>query len=119
MFFPHVNDIGNSCQCNIISFVDDTTLYTSHSDINGSYSIAHEQLDNLFTWSCASKLGLNEGKTKYGVIKPSYMRPNLARLNITITGIQLDGIGNKCNETCCKIRGIQIVKHLTWNGHIN
>jgi hypothetical protein len=34
VYLIYVNDIGNSCQCNILSFADDTTLYVSHSYIN-------------------------------------------------------------------------------------
>jgi len=113
-----VNDIGKSCQCHILSFTDDTTLHTSHSDINELLLIANEQLDNLFTWFCANKLALSESKTKYIVIRPSYMRPNLAQLNITINGIQLDRTGNDCNEQYCKFLGIHIDEHLTWKYHI-
>ena len=27
LYLTYVNDIGNSCQCNILSFADDTTVY--------------------------------------------------------------------------------------------
>ena len=60
LYLNFVNDIGKSCQCNILSFADDTTLYVSHSNINTLFSIANEQLNNLFAWFCANKLCLNE-----------------------------------------------------------
>jgi hypothetical protein len=66
----------------------------SQSNIDQILAIANEQLDNLFTWFCANKLCFNESKTKYIVIRPSHMRPDLKELNITINGIQLDRIGN-------------------------
>jgi len=68
---------------------------------------------------CANKLALNESKTKYIIIRPSHMRPNLAQLNITINGIQLDRIGNDCNEQYFKILGIPLDENLTWKYHIN
>ena len=43
LYLMYVNDIGNSCQCNILSFADDTTLYASHSNINELFSIANKQ----------------------------------------------------------------------------
>ena len=58
LYLIFVNDIGKSCQCNILSFADDTTLYVSHSNINTLFSIANEQLNNLFAWFCANELCL-------------------------------------------------------------
>jgi len=89
LYLIYVNDIGNSCQCHILSFADDTTLYASHSNINQLFSIANKQLENLFSWFCTNKLALNEIKTKYLVIRPSHMRPILVQLNITINGITM------------------------------
>lgn len=119
LYLIYVNDIGKSCQCNILSFADDTTLYVSHSNINELFSIANEQLNNLFTWFCANKLCLNESKTKYIVIRPSYMRTDLTKLNIAINGTQLDRIGNDCPLKSCKFLGIHIDENLTWKYHIN
>jgi hypothetical protein len=122
LYLIYVNDIGKSCQCNILSFADDTTLYVSHSNIDELFAIANEQLNNLFTWFCANKLCLNESKTKYIVIRPSHMRPDLKELNITINGTQLDRIGNDCKEKSSKFLGIHIDENLTWkyrNNQIN
>ena len=70
-------------------------------------------------WFCANMLALNEIKTRYIIIWPSHMGPNLAQLNITINGIQLDRIGNDCYEQYCKFLGIHIDENLTWKYHIN
>jgi len=98
LYLIYVNDIGNSYQCNILSFADDTTLYVSHSNINTLLFIANERLKNLFTWFCANKLCLNKSKTKYIVIRPSHMKSDLTTLNISINGAQLNRIGNDRNE---------------------
>jgi len=34
LYLIYANDIGNSCQCNILSFAGDTTLFVSHSNID-------------------------------------------------------------------------------------
>ncbi len=51
-----------------------------NSNIDELFAIANEQLDNLFTCFCANKLCLNESKTKYIVIRPSHMRPDLKQV---------------------------------------
>ena len=119
LYLIYVNDIGKFCQCNIFSFADETTLYVSHSNINELFLIANKRLENLFSWFCANKLALKERKTNYIVIRESHVRPNLAQLNITNNGIQLDRIGNDCNEQYCKFLGIHIDENLSWKYHIN
>ena len=119
LYLIYVNDIGNSCRCKILSFADDTTVCVSHSNINTLLFIANEQLKNLFTWFCANKLCLNESKTKYIIIRPSHMKPDLTTLNISINGTQLNRIGNDHNEKSSKFIGVHIDEHLTWKHHIN
>ena len=51
LYLIYVNDIGNSCQCNILSFADDTTLHVSQSNINTLFFIAHEQLKTYWLGS--------------------------------------------------------------------
>ena len=112
---------GNSFQCNILSFADDTTLYISHSNINTLFFIANIQFkkNKLFTWFCANKLCLNESKTKYSVIRPSHLKPDLTTLNIPINGTQLNRIMNVRNEKLSKFLGIHIDAYLTLKHHIN
>ena len=42
LYLIYVNDIYNSCTGNIVSFADDTTLYTSHSDIQHYRQHTHQ-----------------------------------------------------------------------------
>ena len=118
LYLIYVNDIGNSCKSNILSFADDTTLYISHSDIHQLFLTANEQLDYLFNWFCANRLSLNANKTKYIVIRPPHLKPDMTNHNITINGIQLDRIGNDCNEKSTKFLGIYLDEHLSWSYHI-
>ena len=60
----YVNYIGNSCDGNILSFADDTTLFLSHSNIGKLYELANKQINDLFEWFCSNKLSLNAKKNK-------------------------------------------------------
>ena len=60
LYLIYVNDIGNSCQGNILSFADDTTLYTSHLD--ELYANANEKTNDLYQWFCSNRLSLNTKK---------------------------------------------------------
>ena len=102
----------------MLSFADDSTLYISHSDIHQLFLTANEQLDYLFNWFCANRLSLNANKTKYIVIRPPHLKPDMTNHNITINGIQLDRIGNDCNEKSTKFLGIYLDEHLSWSYHI-
>ena len=74
--YMYVNDIGNSCPGNILSFADDTTLYISDSDIKTLFDNSNKQINQLFEWLCSNKLSLNVKKTKYTciVLRPKHMR---------------------------------------------
>ena len=119
LYLIYVNDIYNSCTGNILSFADDTTLYTSHSDIQQLYTTANTHINNLFEWFCANRLSLNANKTKYIVIRPHQKRCNLTGLNIHIDNISLTRIGNDCEERATKFLGMFIDEHLTWKSHIS
>jgi len=118
LYLIYVNDIGNSCQSNILSFADDTTLYTSHSNIYQLFSIANEHLENVFDWFCSNRLSLNASKTKYLVISPPHMKPDLTDQSISINGVKLERIGNDCREKSTKFLGIHLDENLTWKYHI-
>ena len=62
LYLIYVNDICNSCQGNILSFADDTTLYTSHSNLDELYANANEQTNDLYQWFCSNRLSLNAKK---------------------------------------------------------
>ncbi len=118
LYLVYVNDIGNSCKGNILSFADDTTIYTSHSDLNELYIDANRQTNDLYQWFCSNKLSLNANKTKYIVLRPKHMRGNLSQHSIYIDNAEIDRIGNDCNEQSTKFLGMYIDEHLTWKRHI-
>jgi hypothetical protein len=118
LYLIYVNDIYNSCEGNIVSFADDTTLFMSNSDVTQLFSEVNTQINNLFNWFCANKLSLNANKTKYIVIRHNHMHCDLTGLNINIDNIPLKRIGNDCDEKAAKFLGIHIDEHLTWKYHI-
>jgi hypothetical protein len=118
LYLIYVNDIGNSCEGNILSFADDTTLYMSNSNLNKLFSDVNIQINNLFQWFCANKLSLNANKTKYILIRPRQKQCNLSALKIYINNSELKRIGHDCEEKAAKFLGIIIDEYLTWKYHI-
>ena len=106
LYLIYVNDIENSCDSNILSFADDTTMYSSHSDINSLFEMGNTEINNVYAWFCTNKLSLNAGKTKYIIIKPRQRHCDTR-------------IGNNCSETSTKFLGILIDVNLSWKQHIS
>ena len=118
LYLIYVNDISNSCSTNILSFADDTTLYSSNSDVKQLISNANSHINDLFQWFCANKLSLNANKTKYIIIKPKQKKINMSDLNIHINNTPLTRIGNDCKEKATKFLGIFIDENLSWTRHV-
>ncbi len=118
LYLIYVNDIGNSCRGNILSFADDTTLYTAHSDLLQLYENANRQINCLYQWFCSNRLSLNAKKTKYIVIRPKHVKHDLNQYSIHINNTLLERIGNDCPEKSTKFLGMHIEENLTWK-HIS
>ena len=85
LYLIYVNDIHNSCnKAHVVSFADDTTVYSSNHNLDVLYNDANAHINGLCQWFCANKLSLNASKTKYIVIKPSYKNCDLSNMNIQI-----------------------------------
>ena len=119
LYLIYVNDIGNSCTSNILSFADDTTIYLSDHNPVQLYHKANTQINLLFEWFCANRLSLNASKTNYIVIKPPHIRPDLNAYNIFIKDTKLSRLGNECEYKCAKFLGIYIDENLTWKDHVS
>ena len=50
------NDIDNSCTEKLLSFADDTTLFTSNSNLNELYDNVNLEVNGLYQWFCSNKL---------------------------------------------------------------
>ena len=62
LYLIYVNDIGNSFTENMLSFADDTTLYTLNSNRNELYENANVQVNYLYQRFCSNKVSLNSKK---------------------------------------------------------
>ena len=63
LYLIYVNHIPNSCNGNILSFADDTTLCMSNSNLQALFLEENETVNKLFHWFCANRLSLNPAKT--------------------------------------------------------
>ena len=52
LYLIYVNDINQSCNGNILSFADDTTMLLSHSYIKTLHEEANHQINHLYEWFC-------------------------------------------------------------------
>ncbi len=118
LYLLYVNDILYSCDNNILSFADDTTLFVSKPNLRLLFYEANLGVNRLYNWFCANKLSLNANKTKYVVIKPSQKHCDFTDLSVRINGTELTRIGNGCNEISTKFLGIHIDDSLSWKNHI-
>ena len=128
LYLIYVNDIQNSCDGNILSFADDTTMYLSHSNVDILFENANSNVNRLYGWFCANKLSLNAKYiiikppnkiTKYIIIKPPNKRLDLTGRDISINGTNLVRVGSSCNEESTKCLGVTIDESLTWKNHIS
>ena len=119
LYLIYVNDIGNSCNGNVLSFADDTTIYLSDQKPDQLYAKANIQINELFQWFCSNKLSLNASKTKYLVIRPKHLRYDLKIYDVYIGNTKLTRIGNDCDETSVKFLGIYLDENLTWKSHLS
>ena len=94
LLYMYVNDINNSCDGAILSFADDTTLLTSHSDLSELHRNANHYIEGLYEWFCSDRLSLHPIKTNYIVLRPRHMKQNLSEYSIQIGNTVLSTIGN-------------------------
>ena len=58
-------------------FADDTNLFLSHQNINILFKLFHEELKKVWDWFKASKLSLNNRKTKYTLFLKNFSKDDL------------------------------------------
>ena len=102
LYLLYVNDIHHSCNSNILSFADDTTIFSSHSNIMSLFELGNKDLNDSYTWFCANRLSLNVGNTKYILIKPRQRQCDCSGLSMSIHNTKLMRIGMDCNEQANK-----------------
>ena len=120
LFLIYINDIKYCTKLSLLSFADDTTVYTSNTDLSTLYEIVNYELRNLNDWFCANRLSLNVKKTKFALFSPNpKFRTIPLDASIIINGVNLNRIGNDQAEKSIKFLGIHLDRNLTWKYHIS
>ena len=71
IMYMYINDIKHCTSLNVLSYSDDTTIYTSSSNADALYAEVNKELIKLDDWFRANKLSLNVKKTNYSVFSPT------------------------------------------------
>ena len=112
LFLLYINDINHCTSLNLLSYADDTTIYTSNSNADTLYAEVNKELIKLDDWFRANKLSLNAKKTNYSIFSPTKCPHDVNRtLILNNTSIN--------REHSVRFLGLNIDQQLTWNTHIN
>ena len=94
-------------------FADDTTVLTSHKNLNVLINTFNVELSKISTWFKCNKLSLNISFKKFMHFQTTSSNPDIPiPYDIRIDGIPLH------RKDYTKFLGITIDKQLTWSQHI-
>ena len=121
LFLIYINDLPQSSVLNILSFADDTTVYTSGSNLNQVFHAVNNDIMHIQQWLVSNKLYLNVDKTKYMLFSPNHKLTKPNNLNITINNSPITYVSSKDKNVPEYIQflGITLDDKLSWNKHIS
>ena len=117
LFLIYINDLFLSTDLNILTFADDTTAFTSHSDMEKLARNVNREMEKIHEWCCSNKLSLNIKKTNYSLFGSN--RNNMMNTEIKSNNVTINRIGNNCQDTAVKFLGIYLDENLTWKKQVN
>ena len=119
LFLLYINDISNATSLNVLSFADDTTLYTSSPSPSKLSDYTNKELNNVFNWLVDNKLSLNISKTKFMLFGPQTSNHDKWKnLTLKINDVIIERVGKNYNHTSLKFLGINLDTNLKFNNHI-
>ena len=111
LFIVYVNDLYRTSNIlKPIMFADDTNLFCTEKHIKAPFETANIELEKVAIWFQASKLSLNESKTKFTLFNKSWDKANLI---LKINNFEIKG------TTSIKFLGIMVDENLTWKDLID
>lgn len=111
LFLLYIDDMSNSSLVlNFIHFADDTTVFSSGSDITDTMNEVHREFVKVDNWLVINKLSLNLLKTTFMIFSHSHLPSNLS---ISVRGHQLGRVH------VVKFLGVLIDDKLTFKFHID
>lgn len=117
LFLVYVNDIQACTTFKILSYADDTTIYSSHHNLDYLETSTNQELNKLAIWLAANKLLLNPSKCKFMTFAT---KPILKEFAVTINSIPITRVRNSNDkEKAIKFLGVYFDECLTWSYHID
>ena len=113
LFILYSNDLPIALKnCHTILFADDTTIYTTGTDLLDIFTRINTDLDVLNDWFMANKLSANPSKTK-AILYSKKGRQQIQNLNVYMDGQKLERVKTT------KFVGVYFDENFTWEYHVD
>lgn len=119
LFIIYINDLHNCTNLNLLSFADDTTLFTSGHNRYDISQFVNTELMKVNNWLCSNRLKLNKSKTNFVVFCPPGRHINFEQYPIKINNEVINQTNTQNKKTQFKFLGICLDEHLSWKNHVN
>lgn len=120
LFLLYINDLSNSTSLNLLSFADDTTVYSSGQNIEDITILLNSELEKIYIWLLENKLSINIEKTKFMIFSPNgRTKFQNIPVHIQINHKQIIRCGTDCNEKTVTFLGVKFDEHLSWKEHVS
>ena len=117
LFLIYINDLPKSLNLMTILFADDTSLISSHNNLNSLENIVNQNLNEATSWFIANKLTLNAKKTRAILFNhKNELRPKFQIANTSVSYIHEKAI--KKEDRWFKFLGFRLDEKLSWKYHI-
>ena len=114
LFSLYINDLPLFIKALCELFADDTTIHSSHSNLNNLLLSLQESINNLLQWTELNHMLLNSYKTKYMTITTRQKRQNISsRMPLYIGNEKIVEVATH------KVLGVTIDINLSWTNHVN
>jgi len=115
LFSIYINDLPLFIEIICEMFADDTTLHTSHGQLDIVCRTIQENINKLIEWTELNHMSLHPKKSKFMLITTRQKRQNFSSdpYPISINGETLE------EAVCHKILGIVVDNNLSWSNHIS